>query len=513
MSDAGTPFQPVLNGGPQVASPDTITQPGGLGAMASHAASAAMNTYGAQLVEGLVTKSFANENGGDAQVPYDKAAQYLKARGYDASAVPKTGWTASALTNEVMRQDREQQDQLLVKRTNMSSTGQFVSGLAGGFGDPLVLAAGPILGKAGAAVSGVLGGGAAARVLTGAAEGDVLLGGEQAAQNHATGHDADTTSWSMVRDLSLAGLVGGGLHGAFGAKALAKKGENLTTDMAATLENSTGFAKAHGNMSPNDVISATGAVGLHQVEPATARLFGLKGTDAEITEQLKDPVINKQISQKVIDQNAASFPGDPEAQAIAYNDGPGRARQWIRSGRNDSVLPKETQGYLSRLRGTPLADIVNGVRLAGAQMASDSNVDVQPFTTKRSALTIQDEHDQQMADLHTQALQDALPKRDSFFTEDPEVNDRLAAMNETEPSQIRTAAEGEVDPVLAQHVADDEADAKTVGQKLGAPEGEEPIKYEPPEPPKIDGMAPEEHQRAVEAAVSCGLVKGGFSGT
>src|SRR6185437_12078897 len=62
----------------------------------------------------------------------------------------------------------------------------------------------------------------------------------------------------------------------------------------------------------------------------------------------KDPAYNEQAARAVVADLEKRFPGDKEAQLVAYNAGPGRARDWIASGRDVKTLPTETQGYLSR---------------------------------------------------------------------------------------------------------------------------------------------------------------------
>lgn len=108
------------------------------------------------------------------------------------------------------------------------------------------------------------------------------------------------------------------------------------------LENSAGAAKAAG-ISENDVVSPKGAVGTFQIMPGTARQYGFDPT------KLHDPDYNRAAATKIVTDLYKRFDGDEEAIAIAYNAGPGRAAEFIRAGRDPSVLPRETQAYIARL--------------------------------------------------------------------------------------------------------------------------------------------------------------------
>lgn len=125
---------------------------------------------------------------------------------------------------------------------------------------------------------------------------------------------------------------------------------DLGLNQIAGLEGSQASMRAHNKLHPENlisesqVVSPAGAIGRYQVMPATARGYGFS------REQLFDPQINEQVAKSILGDLRRRFPGDPEAQAIAYNAGPHRAYQWIAHNRNDSVLPRETQGYVGRLR-------------------------------------------------------------------------------------------------------------------------------------------------------------------
>lgn len=103
-----------------------------------------------------------------------------------------------------------------------------------------------------------------------------------------------------------------------------------------------------------DAISPKGAVGLMQVMPDTARQiaaelgdknFPTDGSNEEVTAYLKREDVNLRYGNHYLAKQLRTFGGDVEAALIAYNGGPGRARQWIKAGRDDSVLPDETAKY------------------------------------------------------------------------------------------------------------------------------------------------------------------------
>lgn len=105
------------------------------------------------------------------------------------------------------------------------------------------------------------------------------------------------------------------------------------------LENSAGYAKAHG-ISPDQVVSAKGAIGIHQIMPGTARQYGFDPA------HLMDPQYNETVARTVLADLNRRYNGDTAAVLVAYNGGPGRAAKFLAAGRDPSVLPLETQKYL-----------------------------------------------------------------------------------------------------------------------------------------------------------------------
>lgn len=105
------------------------------------------------------------------------------------------------------------------------------------------------------------------------------------------------------------------------------------------LEGSAAAAKKQG-VSVDEVVSKAGAIGKYQIMPATAKAFGFDPT------KLTDPAVNRAVAEKLTAQLAHQYPGDTEAQLIAYNAGPRAANKFIASGRDPKSIPVETQHYL-----------------------------------------------------------------------------------------------------------------------------------------------------------------------
>lgn len=135
----------------------------------------------------------------------------------------------------------------------------------------------------------------------------------------------------------------------FGSPATPASG-GLTGDDVVALENTAGASRRSG-IPVHQVVSHAGAVGLNQIMPNTARQYGFDPA------RLTEPEYNNKARDAILADLNSRYNNDPEAAAIAYNAGPGRANHWLANGRNDAVLPAETRGYVSRLRqrATPQA--------------------------------------------------------------------------------------------------------------------------------------------------------------
>lgn len=119
--------------------------------------------------------------------------------------------------------------------------------------------------------------------------------------------------------------------------------------MAAISMNETG-----GNPNAAEMTSPKGAVGQHQIMPATGReiaqalgdKYALALDDFDFERYLRDPRINKQYGEFYYNQQLEKF-GTPELAAAAYNAGPGRVEKALAGGGMTS-LPEETQGYVQK---------------------------------------------------------------------------------------------------------------------------------------------------------------------
>ena len=98
--------------------------------------------------------------------------------------------------------------------------------------------------------------------------------------------------------------------------------------------------KETGNLkNPETARSRAGAIGPMQLMPATARDLGVDPTN---------PMENIQGGIAYLKQMMQKYQ-DPVMATAAYNAGPGRVDQAIRSGRGIAALPRETQMYVPRM--------------------------------------------------------------------------------------------------------------------------------------------------------------------
>lgn len=111
-----------------------------------------------------------------------------------------------------------------------------------------------------------------------------------------------------------------------------------------------------------EAVSPAGAIGIAQIIPSTGRELGL-GTD-----DLRDPQKALPAGLKYFTDRLNDGGGDLKAAWIGYNAGPQWEQKWLAAGRNDAILPQETQNYLVGAQanydklngGTQLADIWSG---------------------------------------------------------------------------------------------------------------------------------------------------------
>jgi soluble lytic murein transglycosylase-like protein len=105
-----------------------------------------------------------------------------------------------------------------------------------------------------------------------------------------------------------------------------------------------------------DAESHKGASGLMQVMPETAAEIAAQLGDTDFPktleaqkEYLKNEGVSIRYGQKYMSNMLKKYDGDTEAALIAYNGGPGRADAWLKAGRDDSVIPKESADYYKKV--------------------------------------------------------------------------------------------------------------------------------------------------------------------
>lgn len=110
---------------------------------------------------------------------------------------------------------------------------------------------------------------------------------------------------------------------------------------------------------PN-AISPVGAAGIMQVMPGTAReisqelgdgLIDASMGDERIQQILSNETLNRRYGKHYLQKMIRQFgkQGGLEAALVGYNGGPERAKKWIASGFDDSVIPKESANYYKKV--------------------------------------------------------------------------------------------------------------------------------------------------------------------
>lgn len=97
----------------------------------------------------------------------------------------------------------------------------------------------------------------------------------------------------------------------------------------------------------------SGAFGPRQLMPDTARDpgFGVRPLDQTITEPKARLAEQRRFSDDYYAAMLKRYNGDREAARIAYNGGPRRADNWLKAGRDDSVIPTESANYYKKIAG------------------------------------------------------------------------------------------------------------------------------------------------------------------
>lgn len=381
---------PVTVGGPSapIETPTTPASPhpqseGGF-------ATATGAAYRQSPVVTMMMRGYGDLAYGDQTIPHDKAAEVVKAQGLDPAFIPKEGIGYGALQEEIQRQGDMKIRQMEFQRSGGGPG--FLTGLAAGvtagIADPSNLVLGPAAGR----IAALARGGLAFRAATGAGIAAAYQGGMEAGEAHLTGHDEDINSWTMLRDVTFAAGLGGITGAAFGPRPLPPGDMSAHLSMISYAENTAAAAKRLG-IPINEVVSPKGAIGEYQIEPATAKQYGFDPS------RLKEPEYNKEVATAILRDLDKRFNGDPDAIAVAWNAGPGRAAKWLKSGKDMATLPTETRNYLKRIMarggyetfGSPYRSVnpqdrETAAKWALQQFAVDKTVDVGPLADTLSAM-------------------------------------------------------------------------------------------------------------------------------
>jgi hypothetical protein len=155
--------------------------------------------------------------------------------------------------------------------------------------------------------------------------------------------------------------------------------------------------KETGNLkNPESAVSHAGARGPMQLMPGTAKELGV---------DINDPEANTRGGVRYFAKMMDMFGNDPQLAMAAYNAGPGRVRDMLKSGRGIESLSKETQGYVRMAQGgiTKLA--------AGDQISVDKSLSpgesivpdaIKPTVERSPFLDYLDQLKQERADVNKQ---------------------------------------------------------------------------------------------------------------
>jgi hypothetical protein len=107
--------------------------------------------------------------------------------------------------------------------------------------------------------------------------------------------------------------------------------------------------EAESSFNP-DAVSPKGARGIAQFIPDTGRAYGLVSD-----EDFRDPWKSLAAGARHMRDLRKQAGGDERAALVGYNAGPRRMLSYLRSG-NTAALPRETQGYISKIATPPQED-------------------------------------------------------------------------------------------------------------------------------------------------------------
>lgn len=132
--------------------------------------------------------------------------------------------------------------------------------------------------------------------------------------------------------------------------------------------------KETGNLkNPESARSKAGAIGVMQLMPKTAKGLGVDPTNPE--ENIRGGIT---YLKQMMDQF-----NDPTLALAAYNAGPGRVNQVLRSGRGIEALPRETQNYIRMAEGGIVAFANGGLGGEfGGSSEEEDRVSIDPYFVK-----------------------------------------------------------------------------------------------------------------------------------
>lgn len=103
------------------------------------------------------------------------------------------------------------------------------------------------------------------------------------------------------------------------------------------------YAESRGRQ---NAVSPAGARGVMQLMPGTARNPGFGVRAARDNSEAE----NRRMGRDYLDAMFKTF-GDEDLALMAYNWGPGNVRKWLKAGRPESMVPKETKDYVRKVKG------------------------------------------------------------------------------------------------------------------------------------------------------------------
>jgi hypothetical protein len=110
-----------------------------------------------------------------------------------------------------------------------------------------------------------------------------------------------------------------------------------------------------GHKDPANAVSKAGATGVMQLMPKTAKELGVTN--------INDPHENINAGVRYIAQLEHKYK-DPKLAAMAYNWGPGNVDRWLKRGKKESAVPKETRMYVASLAQGGIVSLAGGSKKA-----------------------------------------------------------------------------------------------------------------------------------------------------